>query len=139
MPTKTEDTFRKIYAVVKRIPEGRVATYGQVAALAGLPGRARLAGTALRETPDGLKIPWQRVINAGGKVSRRGGLGVEEGYQRHLLEEEGVVFTPGGRVDLERFGWEPEAPGKRRGRRGTAQPRPGINARASRKQPPERD
>jgi methylated-DNA-protein-cysteine methyltransferase-like protein len=114
MPTKTEETFRKIYAVVKRIPEGRVATYGQVAALAGLPGRARLAGTALRETPDDLKIPWQRVINAGGKVSRRSGLGVEEGYQRHLLEEEGVVFTAGGRMDLERFGWEPEAPARRR-------------------------
>jgi methylated-DNA-protein-cysteine methyltransferase-like protein len=114
MTAKTDEAFQKIYAVVKRIPEGRVATYGQVAALAGLPGRARLAGTALRETPDGLEIPWQRVINAGGKVSRRGGLGVEEGYQRHLLEEEGVVFSAGGRVDLERFGWDPEAPSRRR-------------------------
>lgn len=114
MSAKTGDAFRKIYAVVKRIPEGRVATYGQVAALAGLPGRARLAGTALRETPEGLEIPWQRVINAGGKVSRRSGLGVEEGYQRHLLEEEGIVFSDSGRVDLDRFGWEPEAPSKRR-------------------------
>jgi len=102
--------FEKIYAVIKRIPEGRVATYGQVAALAGLPGRARLAGTALRETPEGLTLPWQRVINAGGKVSHRPGLGVEEGYQRHLLEEEGVVFSRGGRIDLERFGWDPDAP-----------------------------
>src|SRR5215218_8830771 len=93
------DPFKKIYAVVKRIPEGRVATYGQVAARAGLPG------TALRETPDDLSLPWHRVINAGGKVSVRSGLGVEEGYQRHLLEEEGVVFSRGGRVDLERFGW----------------------------------
>ncbi len=113
MTAKTDDAFEKIYAVVKRIPEGRVATYGQVAALAGLPRRARLAGTALRETPDGLEIPWQRVINAGGKVSRRAGLGVEEGYQRHLLEEEGVVFNASGRVDLERFGWDPERPSKR--------------------------
>ena len=117
MTAKSDDSFKKIYAVVKRIPEGRVATYGQVAALAGLPGRARLAGTALRETPDGLEIPWQRVINAGGKVSRRGGLGVEEGYQRHLLEEEGVVFSASGRVDLERFGWDPEAPPTRSGSR----------------------
>ena len=115
---KSDDSFQKIYAVVKRIPEGRVATYGQVAALAGLPGRARLAGTALRETPDGLAIPWQRVINAGGKVSPRPGLGVEEGYQRHLLEEEGVVFSASGRVDLERFGWEPEVRPTRSGSRG---------------------
>jgi methylated-DNA-protein-cysteine methyltransferase-like protein len=108
-----------------------------VAALAGLPGRARLAGTALRETPEGLAIPWQRVINAGGKVSHRSGLGVEEGYQRHLLEEEGVVFNTSGRVDLERFGWDPEGPAKRRKGRGKS--RPGINARASRKQPPVGD
>lgn len=113
MPSDKEKSFQKIYAVVKRIPEGRVATYGQVAALAGLPGRARLAGTALREAPEGLVIPWQRVINAGGKVSQRGGLGVEEGYQRHLLEEEGVVFSASGRVDLERFGWEPGSMKKR--------------------------
>ena len=111
------DPFGKIYAVVKRIPEGRVATYGQVATLAGLPGRARLAGTALRETPEGLDLPWQRVINAGGKVSPRGGLSVAEGYQRHLLEEEGVVFSASGRVDLERFGWNPDAkPPRRRDR-----------------------
>lgn len=116
MTARMEDSFKKIYAVVKRIPEGRVATYGQVAALAGLPGRARLAGTALRETPDGLAIPWQRVINAGGKVSRRGGLGVEEGYQRHLLEEEGIVFNASGRIDLDRFGWDPGAPRSRRQR-----------------------
>ena len=112
----SKPAFEKIYAVVKRIPEGRVATYGQVAALAGLPGRARLAGTALRETPDGLSIPWQRVINAGGKVSRRSGLGVEEGYQRHLLEEEGIVFSASGRIDLDRFGWDPEAGARRKSR-----------------------
>ncbi len=118
MAEGTDKTFQKIYAVVKRIPEGRVATYGQVAALAGLAGRARLAGTALREAPEELVIPWQRVINAGGKVSQRGGLGVEEGYQRHLLEEEGVVFSPSGRVDLERFGWEPGGRLTRSGSRG---------------------
>jgi methylated-DNA-protein-cysteine methyltransferase-like protein len=107
----------KIYAVIRRIPPGRVASYGQVAALAGLLGRARLVGTALREAPDGADLPWQRVINAGGKVSPRSGLGVEEGYQRHLLEEEGVVFSAGGRTDLERFGWDPDAK-PRRGRKG---------------------
>jgi alkylated DNA nucleotide flippase Atl1/3-methyladenine DNA glycosylase AlkD len=104
----------KIYAVIQGVPRGKVVTYGQVAALAGLPKRARLVGTALREAPDGLDLPWQRVINAGGKVSSRGGLGVQEGYQRHLLEEEGVVFDAQGRTDLERFGWDPDVLPRRR-------------------------
>ena len=115
-----DSPHEKIYAVIRRIPRGRVATYGQIAALAGLPRRARLVGTALREAPEGLDLPWQRVINAGGRVSARGGLGVEEGYQRHLLEEEGVVFDSHGRVDLERFGWDPDAVPRGRGRRARA-------------------
>lgn len=94
-----------------------MATYGQIAALAGLPRRARMVGQALRSTPEGLEVPWQRVVNAQGKVSSRGGLGWEEGYQRHLLEEEGVVFDAHGRIDLERFGWDPDRrPGSRRRR-----------------------
>ena len=105
----TADAFAKIYAVIQRIPEGRVATYGQIAALAGLPRRARLVGAALRNTPENMSLPWQRVINAGGTVSRRSGLGLEEGYQRHLLEEEGVRFDERGRIDLERFRWDPDA------------------------------
>ncbi|HEV7508755.1 MAG TPA: DNA alkylation repair protein [Thermoanaerobaculia bacterium] len=107
--------YEKIYSVIRRVPRGKVVTYGQVAALAGLPKRARLVGTALREAPDGLDLPWQRVINAGGKVSSRGDLGVREGYQRHLLEEEGVIFDAHGRTDLERFGWDPDAAPRRRG------------------------
>ena len=114
----TADAFAKIYAVIERIPPGRVATYGQVAALAGLPRRARMVGAALRNTPEGLSLPWQRVINAQGTISRRSGLGLEEGYQRHLLEEEGIRFDERGRVDLDRFGWDPDAglPAKRRRR-----------------------
>jgi methylated-DNA-protein-cysteine methyltransferase-like protein len=100
--------YRKIYAVIARIPRGQVATYGQVAALAGLPGHARQVGTALGCLPEGSPVPWQRVINARGEVSPRGGgLGISEGFQRHLLEEEGVCFDARGRIDLERFGWEP--------------------------------
>jgi alkylated DNA nucleotide flippase Atl1/3-methyladenine DNA glycosylase AlkD len=99
----------KIYAVIRRIPPGRVATYGQVAALAGLPGHARQVGQALRESPEGLELPWQRVINAKGEVSPRGDLGLAEGLQRHLLEEEGVVFDRRGRIDLDRFNWDPDA------------------------------
>jgi methylated-DNA-protein-cysteine methyltransferase-like protein len=106
------DAVAKIYAVIERIPEGKVATYGQVAALAGLPRRARMVGAALRSTPPDRPLPWQRVINAQGTISRRGGLGVEEGYQRHLLEEEGVEIDGRGRIDLERFGWGPDAEGR---------------------------
>jgi len=112
--TDTEKIHARIYAVIRRIPEGKVATYGQVATLAGFPGHARQVGQALRSVPEGVKeVPWQRVINAKGEVSPRGGLGWEEGYQRHRLEEEGVEFDRRGRIDLERFGWDPP---KRRGR-----------------------
>lgn len=109
LPTlPTAEARERICAVIARIPRGRVATYGQIAALAGLPGRARQVGAVLRDS-EGLDLPWQRVINAGGRVSPRGGPGWEEGYQRHLLEEEGVVFGKSGRVDLARYGWDPDA------------------------------
>ncbi|HYU32320.1 MAG TPA: MGMT family protein [Thermoanaerobaculia bacterium] len=108
MPKPSLTPAETIYAVVRQIPPGRVATYGQVAALAGLPGHARQAGQALRDTPEGLELPWQRVINAKGEISPRG-FGLEAGLQRHLLEEEGVVFDRHGRIDLDRFGWDPDA------------------------------
>lgn len=102
---------KKIYEIVRRIPRGRVATYGQVAALAGYGGHARQVGYALHDLPDGSDVPWQRVINARGEVSPRSGApgeaGFREGWQRHLLEEEGVRFDERGRVDLGRFRWEP--------------------------------
>ena len=99
--------YQRIYDVVRRIPEGRVATYGQVASLAGLPGHARQVGYALHAVNDET-VPWQRVINAQGKVSPRSSMGSEAatGFQRHLLEEEGVVFTLSGRVDLKRYRWD---------------------------------
>ena len=99
-----QSTYQRIYDVVRRIPEGRVATYGQVAALAGLAGHARQVGYALHALEDGSDVPWQRVINARGEVSPRSDPGWE-GYQRHLLEEEGVAFDLRGRVDLRRFRW----------------------------------
>jgi len=102
----TQSRWRRFYAVVTRIPEGRVATYGQIAALAGFPGNAREVGYALAALPEELDVPWQRVINARGEVSLRREPG-RDGFQRHLLEEEGVVFSLEGRVDLRRFGWEP--------------------------------
>lgn len=101
------DNYQRIWDVVRSIPSGRVATYGQVAALAGLPGHARQAGYALHALPQDNDVPWQRVINAKGEVSSRAQEGWE-GYQRHLLEEEGVVFNDRGRVDLKRFRWQPD-------------------------------
>jgi methylated-DNA-protein-cysteine methyltransferase-like protein len=92
-----------ILAAVRRIPRGKVCTYGNVAEVAGLPRRARLVGTVLRQTPAARGLPWYRVINAGGRISFPVG---SDAYarQRHKLEAEGVVFA-GGRVDLRRYGW----------------------------------
>lgn len=115
---RNESPYDRIYAVIASIPEGKVATYGQVAALAGLPGHARQVGYALHASPAGLDLPWQRVINSKGEVSPRSDPGLEEGYQRHLLEEEGVVFSLAGRVDLKRYQWEPEDGPRRKPRRG---------------------
>jgi methylated-DNA-protein-cysteine methyltransferase-like protein len=83
-----------------------VATYGQVAALAGFAGQARQVGYALHSLPQDTRVPWHRVVNARGEISRRSETGWER-YQRHLLEEESVVFDVEGRIDLERFRWEP--------------------------------
>jgi methylated-DNA-protein-cysteine methyltransferase-like protein len=91
---------------VARVPKGRVATYGQIARLAGVPGQPRQVGYALAALPDGMDIPWHRVINARGEVSPRSEAEFEA-IQRALLRAEGVVFDPTGRVDLDRFGWKP--------------------------------
>jgi len=106
---------RRILAVVARIPRGRVASYGQVAALAGLPGRAREVGRVLASLAEESRAPWQRVVNAAGRVSPRGLFG-DEAHQRRLLEAEGVRFDSRGRIDLDRQGWDPrpESPGARR-------------------------
>jgi len=104
--------YARIYAVVRRLPRGRVATYGQIAALAGLAGHARQVGYALHALPDSASVPWHRVINARGEVSRRSEPGWEA-LQRRLLEAEGVVFDARGRVALGRFGWRPRFSARR--------------------------
>lgn len=96
----------RIWIVVGRIPKGRVATYGQVAELAGMPRQARLVGYALNALPDGSRVPWHRVINAQGTVSPRAEPGSDR-LQRSLLEGEGVRFDEAGRVSLVRFRWRP--------------------------------
>lgn len=94
-----------ICAVIRRIPYGWVATYGQVATMAGLPRRARLVGRILQRLDPTTKIPWHRVVNAKGEVSfslsRNGG----DILQRHLLEKEGLEFDDKNRLDLERCRW----------------------------------
>lgn len=99
--------FERVYAVVRRIPRGKVASYGQIAALLGHPQAARTVGWALNalrgnEVHD---VPWQRVINSAGRISiSRVDLGAE--LQRALLEQEGIEFDGRGYVDLKRFGWK---------------------------------
>lgn len=97
-------TYERIWAAVRRIPKGRVATYGQVAAAAGFAKQPRLAGYALHGLPRGTSVPWHRVINAQGKVSFPP-RSAPYREQRRRLEAEGVVFL-GGRVKLARYGWK---------------------------------
>lgn len=105
--------FQSIYEVVRLIPEGQVATYGDVAALAGRPGASRWAGQALARL-DEVDVPWHRVINARGRISLDGKRGRE---QRRRLMAEGVVFSTGGRVDLDQYRWRPRVSVRpRRGR-----------------------
>ena len=100
------EVFSRLLAVVRRIPRGRVASYGQVATLAGLPRYARHVGYALHALPEGTPLPWHRVVNALGAISLRGfGGGAET--QAIRLAAEGVEFDARGRVKLERFGWRP--------------------------------
>ncbi|MGH8119684.1 MAG: MGMT family protein [Gammaproteobacteria bacterium] len=99
-------TFDYIYSLVRRIPQGRVATYGQIARLSGLPRRARQVGYALAALREHNPVPWHRVVNARGKISPRSEPGYEE-YQRILLEKEGIVFDEDGGISLARYQWRP--------------------------------
>jgi methylated-DNA-protein-cysteine methyltransferase related protein len=102
-------TYDKIYAVVRQIPKGKVATYGQIAKLANLPGQARLVGYALF-CVDGKfsDIPWHRVINAKGEISKsifRDGC---DHLQHSLLQQEGIPFSSKNKIDLQEYRWQPE-------------------------------
>jgi methylated-DNA-protein-cysteine methyltransferase-like protein len=97
----------RIYSVVASIPEGRVATYGEVAAMAGFPRQARQVGYALAALCDDNDLPWHRVINAKGEISKRAN-GECDPRQRLLLAIEGVEFDTRDRVSLARFGWRPD-------------------------------
>ena len=97
-------TYERIYAIVRRIPAGKVATYGQIARLAGLAGHARQVGYALHAQVDEADVPWHRVINAKGEISKRANPD-DEKIQREFLEDEGVEFDEYARVSLSRYQW----------------------------------
>lgn len=105
-PSDEPSIAERVWQVIAMIPKGRVATYGQVAELAGLPGRARRVGNLLSHLPPGSKIPWHRVVNASGGISLPEDSGGFSRQQR-LLKKEGVAFNASGRVSLRRFRWEP--------------------------------
>ena len=100
------NTFEKIYEVVKMIPRGRVASYGQVAAYAGNPRWSRVVGYALHVNPDPDAIPCYRVVTKDGDLSEAFAFGGEN-VQRQLLLRDGVEFTQDGRVDMEKYRWRP--------------------------------
>jgi methylated-DNA-protein-cysteine methyltransferase related protein len=103
---RASDTYARIYAVVRRVPRGRVATYGQVAAVANLPRHARLVGYALNVLPVGSDVPWHRIVNAEGQVSPRANALGHEDLQAQLLKREGVKMAD-GTIPLARFQWRP--------------------------------
>ncbi len=99
-------SYARIYALVRRVPRGRVATYGQIADLADVDGHARQVGYALHALPEHNDVPWHRVVNARGEISLRTSPGADQ-IQRQLLEHEGVAFDQRNRIALRRFQWRP--------------------------------
>ena len=102
--------YAAIYAIVKKIPFGKVATYGQIALLAGMPRAARQAGLAMRITPDNIKLPGHRVITAQGRISMRlhDWQSGSDDFQRVLLEAEDIEFSADGKINLTKFRWHPK-------------------------------
>jgi methylated-DNA-protein-cysteine methyltransferase-like protein len=100
----------RIHDAVRRVPPGRVSTYGDIAVVAGFPGHARLVGYALHALPPHSTVPWHRVINAQGRLSVGRAHPGGEILQRQRLEAEGVEFDAGGRVSLKRYRWHPDRP-----------------------------
>lgn len=104
-------TYNNIYQIVRQIPKGKVATYGQVADLANLYGKARQVGYALYRVDTGSSdVPWHRVINAKGEISYSSSRHGADYLQRSLLEQEGIRFSPEGKINLREYLWLPSVP-----------------------------
>ncbi|NHR03796.1 hypothetical protein HA052_01180 [Chromobacterium haemolyticum] len=97
------DFERKVIALLLALPPGRVTTYGALAEQAGYPRHSRHVGRLLSHLPDGVSVPWFRVLGSGGRISRPGS--EQADWQRLLLEEDGVELSAAGKVDLRRYGW----------------------------------
>jgi methylated-DNA-protein-cysteine methyltransferase-like protein len=97
--------YQRVVKIIRDIPRGRVATYGQVAEYAGNPRAARQVAYILHSSSEKEALPWHRVINRNGRISLRPGCGYE--FQRKLLEEEGIQFDEADCIDLKRFAWLP--------------------------------
>jgi methylated-DNA-protein-cysteine methyltransferase related protein len=104
--------FDSVYALVRRVPRGKVATYGQIARMLGAPRSARVVGWAMHGNPYGVRVPWQRVVQRGGSLSPSV-CPADPGRQRRLLEREGVTFLLSGRIDMARHQWFPPGAGVR--------------------------
>ena len=102
---RKEQVFRSVYAIVKKIPKGRVMTYGQIATLLESRISPRAVGWAMHGCPKG--VPWQRVVNASGGMSTDRLPDVPAGLQRAILEGEGIRFRVSGKLDLDRYRWMP--------------------------------
>jgi methylated-DNA-protein-cysteine methyltransferase-like protein len=106
--SQKRNTFEIIYAVIKKIPNGKVATYGQIAAIVGTGLPARIVGYALHGLPEGTEIPWHRVINSQGKISYAATRNEYDSLQQRILEQEGIQFSPDGKIDLSKYRWTPK-------------------------------
>jgi len=130
--SELEAMYKRIHAVIRKIPRGHVATYGQVAELAGIPGGARVAAAALKTSKPEHRLPWQRVIGKASKL--RGRIAIYDpvgaAIQRQMLEQEGVPVGDTGLIKLDEFGWLPTG-GSDRGASPRRRPRSGSKRRAS--------
>jgi methylated-DNA-protein-cysteine methyltransferase related protein len=104
--TEQATAYQKIYQVVRLVPVGKVVTYGQVADLAGLSGKARLVGYALFRVAVGSDVPWQRVVNSRGEISYATSREGADYLQKNLLKQEGIDFNKQGKIDLKKYRWQ---------------------------------
>lgn len=103
-PDRISTFYGRVYKIVSQIPRGKVATYGQIAAMAGNPFAARAVGTAMQKAPAYLNLPCHRVINKSGGLAPSYAFG-GAGKQKELLEKEGIVFRKNGSIDLKQYQW----------------------------------